>query len=206
MLPEGAPERMKVENFLTEGLLMRAINELPTHAMPGHDGFPAEFFCTFQKELAAVLLDMYQEGLQDPDGMPAEMREAIVSLLYKDKGSREEWNNYRPISVLTAEYKILEKAMQIAIGEQLQYLVSPTQCAFQKEKYIGECTALAQLLAARCDCKDLPGLLMLLDGEKAFDFVQWGSGDDRVEVARSLERLSTAVLGYDQPVAHKAWD
>ena len=36
--------------------------------------------------------------------------------------------------------------------------------------------------------------------------VQLWSGDDRVEVARSLERLSTAVLGYDQPVAHKAWD
>jgi len=32
------------------------------------------------------------------------------------------------------------------------------------------------------------------------------AGDDRVEVARSLERLSTAVLGYGQPVAHKAWD
>ena len=36
--------------------------------------------------------------------------------------------------------------------------------------------------------------------------VQLWLGDDRVEVARSLERLSTAVLGYDQPVAHKAWD
>ena len=31
--------------------------------------------------------------------------------------------------------------------------------------------------------------------------VQLWSGDDRGEVARSLERLSTAVLGYDQPVS-----
>ena len=47
------------------------------------------------------------------------MRGAAVSLIFKHKGERTAWSNYRPISVTAAEYKILAKAMQLALAEEL---------------------------------------------------------------------------------------
>jgi hypothetical protein len=56
----------------------------------------------------------------------------------------------------------------------LPFIVGPEQLAFQKDKYIGEATALAQLVAKHCDHLGEAGLLLLHDGELAYDLVQWG--------------------------------
>ena len=72
----------------------------------------------------------------------------------------------------------MAKAATICLTAVLQYLVSPEQLCFQMDKYIGECTACAQLLAQRCRDNGLPGLAVLLDGDKAYDIyrVQCGNG------------------------------
>ena len=90
--------------------------------------------------------------------------------------TRDDWANYRPISVSPAEfqYKILTKAVQIAVAKEIHHVVSPSQYGFQKGKYIGEAIALAQLTASYCSCHASPGLLHLHDGEKAYDRVQHG--------------------------------
>ena len=106
--------------------------------------------------------------------MPPHMRRTVVSLIYKEKGTPLDWNNYRPISVSAAEYRIMARAIQLRMNEVLQHVISPGQTGFQPDKYIGECTAFAQLVAARCAQRDEPGLLLLLDGEKAYDRVQHG--------------------------------
>ena len=105
-LPRDATKRMRVENVLTEKALITAMRELPKHAAPGRDGFPSDWYACYAKELAPELLRMYHESLDSPDGLlPAPLREAHVTLIYKqNNGSREEWNNYRPISVSSAEY------------------------------------------------------------------------------------------------------
>ncbi len=49
------------------------------------------------------------------------MRRAVVSLVYKKKGSRLSWKNYRPLAVSCTEYKIMAKAMQLKLDDVLQY-------------------------------------------------------------------------------------
>ena len=76
------------------------------------------------------------------------MRTPVISLIYKKKGDRTSWENYRPISVGAAEYKIMTKAIQLAVADVIHHVVSPQQYGFQQGKYIGEAIALASLTAS----------------------------------------------------------
>jgi hypothetical protein len=50
---------------------------------------------------------------------------------------------------------------------------SRTQKGFLKGRYIGECTRLIYDLIDKLEEDDIPGLLLLIDFEKAFDTVEW---------------------------------
>ena len=52
-------------------------------------------------------------------------------------------------------------------------IVSETQTGFMKGRYIGECSRLICDLIDKCDEAEIPGLLILLDFEKAFDSIEW---------------------------------
>jgi hypothetical protein len=52
-------------------------------------------------------------------------------------------------------------------------LISQTQKVFLKGRYIGECTRLIFDLIEKMEEDDIPGLLVLLAFEKAFDTVEW---------------------------------
>ena len=171
-LPGSQSRKLESERILQSEHVLQAINQMPLHKTPGSDGFPAEFYRAFGTELAPLLTEMYTDCLAAGEMTPL-MRTATVSLVYKKKGSRLSWKNYRPLSVSSAEYKILAKAMQLQLDDVLQYVIGPSQVGFQRGKYIGEATALAQLVAEYCRRRQSPGLMLLLDGEQAYDKVQW---------------------------------
>ena len=53
------------------------------------------------------------------------------------------------------------------------YLISDTQMGFMNGRFIGECTRLICDIIEKCDENNIPGVLILLDFEKAFDSVEW---------------------------------
>jgi hypothetical protein len=66
----------------------------------------------------------------------------------------------------------------------LHTIISETQVlevGFMKGRYIGECTRLVCVLIDRCEDEEIPGLLILLDFEKAFDSLEWSF------ISKSLE-------------------
>ena len=170
-LPPEAAARMNVDSFLGTENVTTAIRELARHKTPGDDGFPADFYAAFADVLAPLLAEAYKECRAQGRLTPT-MRRGVISLVYKKKGSRRSWQNYRPLTVSATEYRILAKAAQLRLNEVMQYVVSPSQTANQHDKEIRESTALVQLIAQRCAEQDIDGLLLQLDGEKAFDMVQ----------------------------------
>ena len=55
----------------------------------------------------------------------------------------------------------------------LDKLISSSQKGFMKGCYFGECTRLIFDLIERAEEENIPGILLLLDFEKAFDTVEW---------------------------------
>ena len=66
------------------------------------------------------------------------MTQGVITLLYKGKGARSSLDNYRPITLLNSDYKLLAKALATRLGPALQHVIDPTQTAFVPGRWIGD--------------------------------------------------------------------
>jgi hypothetical protein len=74
---------------------------------------------------------------------------------------------------LNVDFNIASSCIANRIKPILRNIISETQKWFLKGRYIGECTRLAYDLIDKLEEDDIPGLLLLIDFEKAFDTVEW---------------------------------
>ena len=75
--------------------------------------------------------------------------------------------------MLSVLYKIASASIANRIKPYLDHLISPSQTGFVSGTYIGECTRLVCDIINFTENKNIPGLLMLIDFEKAFNSISW---------------------------------
>jgi hypothetical protein len=73
---------------------------------------------------------------------------------------------------LNVDFKIASACIANRIKPILINIISETQKGFLKGRYIGEWTRLIYDLIDKLEEDDIPGLLLLIDFEKAFDTVE----------------------------------
>ena len=170
VIPEHLCSMLDVYSLFEVWNVQYAIEEMASGKTAGDDGIPADWYKVVGKRVKkegsggsegeaaedepsplAFLMSQAFREIHASGKAPANMRYAVVSLLYKDKGFRYDLKNYRPIAVANAVGKILEKAMVLRMRPLLNYIVSPEQKAFQSRKYIAENTQLVQDVSAYCD-------------------------------------------------------
>ena len=101
---------------------------------PGPDGFPAEFIKTFADKLSPLLLNMFNESLQSGI-LPPTLRQATISLILKKNKDPLFCNNFRPISLLCADVKLLAKMLAKRLESVLATIVSTDQTGFIKDRH-----------------------------------------------------------------------
>ncbi len=65
--------------------------------------------------------------MEESGVMPESMGLGVITILYKNKGSPLKLENYRPLSLLNTDYKILTKVLANRIKEVVGSIVSPSQ-------------------------------------------------------------------------------
>ena len=75
--------------------------------------------------------------------------------------------------MLSVLYKIASASIANQIKPYLDHLISPSQTGFVSGRYIGESTRLVYDIMNFTETKNIPGLLMLIDFEQAFDLISW---------------------------------
>ena len=77
------------------------------------------------------------------------------------------------LSLLNCDYKIAAKTIASRIKNVIPSLINFDQTGFLKGRTIGENIRLIESIINYTKLKDIPGLLLFVDFEKAFDTLEW---------------------------------
>jgi hypothetical protein len=161
--------RFRDQELIPVDELGRALKRLPSGKAPGIDGLPAESFKRDWHDLkfdfASVLSHSFQSGT-----LPDTMKLSVITLIFK-KYSRSDLKNYRPISLLCTDYKIIAKCLAERIKSILPSLIGTDQTKFMKDRYVGENITLFLDIQEHLSREFKPGLCFLADWEKAYDLI-----------------------------------
>ena len=139
---------------------------------PGTDGFPAEFYKVFWKDLKhffyKMALESYHNGM-----LPNSLKEGILALIPKPMKPRDEVNSYRPITLLNTSYKIISSAIANRIKKVLPDVIGKEQSGFIKNRFIGDNTRLTYDLIQFLKKTNRRALFLSLDIQDAFNSVNW---------------------------------
>ncbi|KJE95543.1 hypothetical protein CAOG_009935 [Capsaspora owczarzaki ATCC 30864] len=162
-------EQSKLGAPLTDAEIRLAIERTPKGRSPGPDGLTPAFYAKYAGILAAPLAALANVA-RDRGRLPESMMRGHVKVLYK-KGDRASVENYRPISLLNVDCKIISRALCNRLAKVLSKIIPVAQNGFVPGRTIDANIHLFRDILDLTRHHKIPGLAVLLDSRKAFDRV-----------------------------------
>ena len=104
--------------------------------------------------------------------MSNSQKQAITTLIDKKGRDRMFLENWSPISLINVDSKIATKVIANRIKNVLPSVIHANQSGFMKGRFIGETARSILDIIAHTESLQLPGVLLFIDFEKAFDSIE----------------------------------
>ena len=111
------------------------------------------------------------EGLISPEECSELL--AVITLLEKSGKDRTLLENWRPISLVNVDTKIMSKVIAARVKKVLPSIIHYNQTGYVKDRFIGEAIRSIFDIMDFTAKENIPGLLLFIDFQKAFDSVEW---------------------------------
>jgi hypothetical protein len=148
---------------------------------PGPDGLPVEFYKCFFHLFGNTFVDMINEIFESAVKLPQTMRLSFITLLCKRPEQAHLLTNWRPISLLNVDYKIISKVLVNRIRLIINRLVSAHQTsAVPGRSVLNNMSSIRDIMAYyRETNRDL--YILTVDQAKAFDKIEHCSLHDVID-------------------------
>ena len=142
--------------------------------------------------------------LKSSKALSTSQRQAIIKLIEKLNEDKRFISNWRPISLLNVDQKLISKTLGAILKKVLPFLIVPGQTACVNGRLLKESGRLLADITETCDLKQLEGYLVAVDFEKAFDSLNhnflitalehYGFGNDFIEWIKILLKYQESCM------------
>ena len=165
-------QKRSCEGTITESEILKSLKSFKNGTSPGTDGLTAEFYKYFWCDIKLYFLASINYALGQKQ-LSVEQRRGIISLIPEKDKDRTYLKNWRPISLLNLDYKILAKALGNRIIACLPHLIDEDQTGYVKGRFIGFNIRTIEDILMHTNMNNMPGIMLFVDFEKAFDSINW---------------------------------
>ena len=118
-----------MHNPITSTEIEAVIKNLPKNKSPGPDGFTGELYQIFREELMPLLLKLFQKTAEEGT-LQNSFYKATITLIPKPDKDNTRKENYRPMSLMNIDPKILNKILANRIHLHIIKLIHHHQIGF----------------------------------------------------------------------------
>ena len=163
-------EAASCEGVVTECEVRNALKQVGLNKSPGLVGLSYEVYLRMSHMFVPILTDMFNHWLAQ-GAIPGSITKGVIILL--KKGGRHVWeglDDYRPITLLNTELKILARVLANRLQHVISDLIGPEQTFAVKGRSIQDNLHLIRKVLEGIE-DDTEASLISLDQSKAFDRV-----------------------------------
>ena len=165
-------ERDELERPLTMNEISNSLfKRMKTGKSPGNDGLTVEFYRTFWKLLRDPLLRALREAINEGELSPSQ-KQSVIRLIPKKGKNLALVKNWRPISLINVDAKLLSKALNTRVEKYLDKLTSKEQSAFVKGRLLQDNTNSIGQAIEYAEKNGRLAQLFSIDFKKAFDTLE----------------------------------
>ena len=165
-------QKEALEKEITKNELFLSLKKMKKNTSPGLDGMTVEFYEEFWEVVGDLVFNSLVYA-HEVGQFSISQKRGVIKLIPKKNKNPHFVKNLRPITLLNVNLKLLTKTFALRFRTLMDEIIHGDQTAFIRKRFIGNNVLDIYSLMEAAEENNEEAVLILLDIEKAFDFVDW---------------------------------